>query len=556
MTTEHLEDAFASVIGLGVKLSIALYHFASPLGTAGEDMKDVGAEITLFCAIMRQVQSTFDSPKSFRISTTALHDIHDVLSRGEAIFEKIEALLNTLRNDDEAANVFTRVKETFRKSEVLMWKESLRSCTAMVQVMLTTMAFAERIASARKAYSAPAEDDQLRDLMQSLLLAQQSTNARLEKLEDQTLLEEMQHAGSSTPDRLRPGLERGHRRNRSSRAIFDISSNGTADLLAEGTQRTSVLLNRKIYQEDDFRESQRRTWTSLDDHRQSVAQSNDLLQTWTDQMDPSPPYMLSWHGEYAADAYKLEALHESIKRADQKEDFGVVIDLAVSPSKPSDLDYAMLLANMATSSTGNSGNGPAKKIPAPPAMDLSDVKERSSAETYLQTAYAVRRALLSEKPAFVVALHSYVPCDDAILNLRQGDIIEVLSQLDSGWWDGIVNGTRGWFPSNFCEAITEPDDVLNDKSSGSSTEGEEKEKEDEAVQEGEEERTAEREKAREKEQPEEGNRVHVSASPSTCSAKPFGKGFLTTTTPPAPTIPITCRIAFKHKAHSRFTTLC
>lgn len=149
MNAEHLEDAFASVIGPGVKLSIALFHFASPLGSTGEDMKDLGAEVTLFCATMRQVRSTFDSPKSFHISTTALHDVHDVLARGKAIFERIRTLLNKLQSNTELSeNIYTKVKETFSRSKVLMWKESLRSCTAMVQVMLTTMAFAERIASA------------------------------------------------------------------------------------------------------------------------------------------------------------------------------------------------------------------------------------------------------------------------------------------------------------------------------------------------------------------------------------------------------------------------
>lgn len=219
-----------------------------------------------------------------------------MLSRGEAIFRKIEVLLNRLRNADEAANVCTRVTESFRKSKVLIWKESLRSSTAMVQVMPTTMAFAGRVASGGKAYSSPAEDDQIRDLTQGLLLARQSTDARLEKLEDQTLLDEIQHPGSSVPGMLGTRLERVHRRNRPSWAIFDIFGDGTADLLAEGAQRTSVLLSSKVYQKGDFRESQQRTWISLDDHRQCADQSNNLLQTGTDQMDPSPPDMLIWHG--------------------------------------------------------------------------------------------------------------------------------------------------------------------------------------------------------------------------------------------------------------------
>jgi hypothetical protein len=141
------DDTFMPVIGPGVKLSMALYYFASPLGSVGEDMKDLGAEVTLFCAIMRQVRAVFVKPKPFRISTTAIDDVHDVLRRGKAIFAKIRALLDRLQNERSTIDVYTRVKHTFSKSKVLMWKESLRSCNAMVQVMLTTMAFAECIAT-------------------------------------------------------------------------------------------------------------------------------------------------------------------------------------------------------------------------------------------------------------------------------------------------------------------------------------------------------------------------------------------------------------------------
>jgi len=39
--------------------------------------------------------------------------------------------------------------------------------------------------------------------------------------------------------------------------------------------------------------------------------------------------------------------------------------------------------------------------------------------------------------------------DDAQLSFRKGDIIQVINRLDSGWWDGICHGERGWFPSNY-----------------------------------------------------------------------------------------------------------
>ncbi|KAG4108092.1 Src homology-3 [Neocallimastix lanati (nom. inval.)] len=43
--------------------------------------------------------------------------------------------------------------------------------------------------------------------------------------------------------------------------------------------------------------------------------------------------------------------------------------------------------------------------------------------------------------------------DDSQLSLKQGDIIQVISRLSSGWWDGICNGNRGWFPSNYVQDI-------------------------------------------------------------------------------------------------------
>jgi len=39
--------------------------------------------------------------------------------------------------------------------------------------------------------------------------------------------------------------------------------------------------------------------------------------------------------------------------------------------------------------------------------------------------------------------------DESQLSFKKGDIIKVISRLDSGWWDGVCNGERGWFPSNY-----------------------------------------------------------------------------------------------------------
>lgn len=61
-------------------------------------------------------------------------------------------------------------------------------------------------------------------------------------------------------------------------------------------------------------------------------------------------------------------------------------------------------------------------------------------------------------PSFYVqALYAYSGIDTSSLSFRQGDIIEVLSTLASGWWDGVIceQKVRGWFPSNYVQKISE-----------------------------------------------------------------------------------------------------
>ncbi|KAF2126579.1 ras GEF [Dothidotthia symphoricarpi CBS 119687] len=68
---------------------------------------------------------------------------------------------------------------------------------------------------------------------------------------------------------------------------------------------------------------------------------------------------------------------------------------------------------------------------------------------------------------YVKALYDYDADDRTSLSFRQGEIIQVITQLESGWWDGVINGVRGWFPSNYCAVVQRPsDDVENDRNGG------------------------------------------------------------------------------------------
>lgn len=92
-----------------------------------------------------------------------------------------------------------------------------------------------------------------------------------------------------------------------------------------------------------------------------------------------------------------------------------------------------------------------------------------------QKAAAARRSpplmngLLGNAPQpvmYVRALYDYEADDRTSLSFHEGDVIQVITQLESGWWDGVINGVRGWFPSNYCQVIPSPEDVLESKQNG------------------------------------------------------------------------------------------
>ncbi|KAJ7795597.1 ras guanine nucleotide exchange factor domain-containing protein, partial [Mycena olivaceomarginata] len=67
-------------------------------------------------------------------------------------------------------------------------------------------------------------------------------------------------------------------------------------------------------------------------------------------------------------------------------------------------------------------------------------------------------------PEYVLAMHDYTPQNQnaTCLSFRAGQVIHVLNRDSSGWWDGELEGRRGWFPSNYVNvdtsALMEEDD--------------------------------------------------------------------------------------------------
>ncbi|KAF8936047.1 hypothetical protein BGZ47_009689 [Haplosporangium gracile] len=62
-----------------------------------------------------------------------------------------------------------------------------------------------------------------------------------------------------------------------------------------------------------------------------------------------------------------------------------------------------------------------------------------------------------ETEPFVVvrALYPFHSEETSSLSFEREELIQVLTQLDSGWWYGFCHGEHGWFPSNYVEEVTQ-----------------------------------------------------------------------------------------------------
>ncbi|KAL2075231.1 hypothetical protein VTL71DRAFT_174 [Oculimacula yallundae] len=80
---------------------------------------------------------------------------------------------------------------------------------------------------------------------------------------------------------------------------------------------------------------------------------------------------------------------------------------------------------------------------------------------------------------YVRALYDYEADDRTSLSFHEGDVIQVITQLESGWWDGVINGVRGWFPSNYCQVIANPEDTVEGKQNGTAGDADDEDVEEE-----------------------------------------------------------------------------
>ncbi|XP_034428867.1 SH3 domain-containing kinase-binding protein 1 isoform X2 [Hippoglossus hippoglossus] len=57
------------------------------------------------------------------------------------------------------------------------------------------------------------------------------------------------------------------------------------------------------------------------------------------------------------------------------------------------------------------------------------------------------------------AAFSYVPQHEDELELKIGDVIDIITEVEEGWWEGLLHGKTGMFPSNFTRVVVAESDT-------------------------------------------------------------------------------------------------
>jgi hypothetical protein len=137
------------VAGDDIALSKSLYDFAHVLGSAAEYVKSLGLDISLFCGVLREVQSTLTRAKLYRLSKSAIDTNQAIIGRCSVIFADLDGEVVRLQNRKTKPDFMARVKWYFREKRVLLVHEQLKTCSTTLHLMLTTLQFAQKIASNR-----------------------------------------------------------------------------------------------------------------------------------------------------------------------------------------------------------------------------------------------------------------------------------------------------------------------------------------------------------------------------------------------------------------------
>uniref|UniRef100_T1J3V5 SH3 domain-containing protein n=1 Tax=Strigamia maritima TaxID=126957 RepID=T1J3V5_STRMM len=84
-------------------------------------------------------------------------------------------------------------------------------------------------------------------------------------------------------------------------------------------------------------------------------------------------------------------------------------------------------------------------------VKVLNIKEKGSTSDGKANGIPLRK----DKKRKCRVIYSYTPVNEDELELDVDNTIEVLEEVEEGWWKGVLNGRVGVFPSNFVEEMNE-----------------------------------------------------------------------------------------------------
>ncbi|KAH6702854.1 hypothetical protein BKA61DRAFT_740423 [Leptodontidium sp. MPI-SDFR-AT-0119] len=176
------------IISVGTKVTLVLFQVASYLGSAGEDVRLLGTEISVFCAVLNDLSTTLERAKQSGFSLDSLKSIGAIVDHCKEILERIQKVVDKLTGEvrpDEKSKVtyVARAKWIFAKGKVDCLRTKLESSKLTLSVMMTGFNWALMLDQKQESENSSAEAARQNELFQSLLMSQQFVVQRLERLE-------------------------------------------------------------------------------------------------------------------------------------------------------------------------------------------------------------------------------------------------------------------------------------------------------------------------------------------------------------------------------------
>lgn len=110
----------------------------------------------------------------------------------------------------------------------------------------------------------------------------------------------------------------------------------------------------------------------------------------------------------------------------------------------------------AESSSGNASNVILQHIHPDRALSMDGLRPTSTTTT---TNITNSNAAHKDFVGRLVAIYQFAPREDNELALEVGNVIEVISRNDSGWWCGQCGRYRGYFPQNYTRPLTDKEEL-------------------------------------------------------------------------------------------------